>query len=178
MKKKAKKVDPKEFLKSLPRKTVRYVLFQAKRINDEGGDPLPPEKLNLTEQQVKDIENALVDKDHTIEGFATHWDLGLDDIFVMANRPEKYWLFGIRPWVRVKRPVETILVLDEVKGLIEVKKTWFDSEEEGKKFFKSLDYIIPDAGADLTKTPKAFSIDYAKVLEDVDSRTTWHTKES
>lgn len=170
MKKTRKKPDE-DFIRSVPRKKVRYILFQAQRIKKEGGTRLNSESLGLTDKQVKDIESHYIDKDHPLENFSTGWDIGLDDVFVMANRPEKYWLFGIRPWVRVPRPVEKILILDEAKGLVEVKKTWFDSLDEGRKFFKGKGFIIKTG-----EGPKDFQLDYDKILEDVDSRKSWLTE--
>jgi hypothetical protein len=169
--KKAKKKVDIDFIKSVSRKKSRYVLFQAQRIKAEGGTRLNAESLGLTDKQVKDIEQFFLNEKFTVQGFSRSWDIGLDDIFVMGNRPEKYWLFGIRPWVRVQRPVEKIMILNDDEGLVEIKKTWFDSLEEGRNFFKSIGFINQYG-----KGPKEFHIDYDKIMEDVDIRTSWLTE--
>lgn len=158
-----------EEISDIGRKKIRYVLFQAKRIKLEGGKKLDNEQLGLTSQQVSAIEKTLSDRDnYNIRDFAVKWDLGIDDPFVMANRGEKYWLFGIRPHVRVNRPIETITILNEEGRLQEVKKVWNDSVDAGRRFFKSIGYIVQYGDG-----PHDFHLDYDRIMEDVDSRTTW-----
>jgi hypothetical protein len=158
-----------EEIGDIGRKKIRYVLFQAKRIKLEGGKKLDNKQLGLTSQQVSAIEKTLSDRDnYNIRDFAVRWDLGIDDPFVMGNRGEKYWLFGIRPHIRVERPTEKITILNEEGRLQEVKKVWSDSVDAGRRFFKSIGYIVQYGDG-----PHEFHLDYDRIMEDVDSRTTW-----
>lgn len=161
-------ISPEE-VREIGRKKIRYVLFQAKRIKVEGGKKLDPKTLGLTSKKVSEIEKTFSDKDsYNIRDFAVTWDLGMDDPFVMGTRPEKYWLFGIRPHVRVQRPIETITILNEEGRLQEVKKVWHDGKDAGRRFFKSVGYIVQYG-----EGPHDFNLDYDRIMEQVDSRTTW-----
>jgi hypothetical protein len=157
-----------EVIEKTSRKTLRYVLFQAKRIFQEGGEKIDPQILGLTAAEVESIERYFVDKEHPLKGFSVQWDIGLDDTFIMANRPEKYWLFGIRKHVRVKRPVEKITLLTEEGVLEDHMRSWRDSADEGRRFFAREGYVIRYGD-----NPNDFDIDYDKIMREADSRTTW-----
>lgn len=150
------------------RKTMRYVLFQAKRIAEEGGEKVDPKALGLTGSKVSQIERFFVDKEYPIKDFSILWDLGIDDPFIMANRPEKYWLFGIKPYVRVLRPVEKITLLEEDGKLKDHAYAWRDNADDGRRFFAREGYVIRHG-----EHPNDFSIDYEKIMKEVDSRVTW-----
>jgi len=150
------------------RKTTRYVLFQAKRISEEGGERIDPKNLGLTGAKVSQIEKFFVSKDYPINDFSVLWDLGIDDPFIMANRPEKYWLFGIRPHVRVHRPIEKITLLSESGKLEDIVSAWRDSADDGRRFFAREGYVIRHGS-----NPNDFSVDYEKIMQEVDSRKTW-----
>jgi hypothetical protein len=154
-------------IQDISRRKLRYVLFQAQRIANEGGKKLSAEALDLTDAQVAAIEKHFLSKEYTAKTFGSLWDIGIDDLDTMVNRPEKYWLFGISRFQVVERPKETILLLEGDK-LVEHQRTWIDSSREGLKFFKREGYT-----QSVESQPDTVLLDYGKILENVSSRKTW-----
>lgn len=148
----------------ISRRTLRYILFQRQRIVLEGGKAITAKKLGLTSGQVKAVEEHFFDSEFTPETFTKLWDIGIDDIGTMVNRPEKYWLFGISRFQKVKRPVERVTLLINDK-LIDHDKVWADSAHDAFKFFEREGFV--------KTVSKDTVIDYDKIMELAGSRITW-----
>lgn len=151
----------------LSRRKLRYVLFQAKRLADEGGERLSAKDIQLTDEQVEAIEKYYLSKEFKAKDFSVLWDIGIDDIETMVNRREKYWLFGISRFVKVKRPIEKVTLLIGDK-LVDHDKAWIDDVREGERFF-----VREGFAKELGGGSRRIVIDYEKILEQVDNRQTW-----
>lgn len=164
---------------NVKRRGIRYALFRIKAKVTEG-KPLPTKeelaKIPLTEKEFEAIKKHYKPpKNMHIRDFPDMWDIGIDDIDTMADRLEKYWLFGIDKLQVVRRPELVVTYLDHSGKLVDRKELLVDDANVGLSFLLEKGFAerrivgTTAKGKDL----KRIFVLYNEILENVGTRTTW-----
>lgn len=164
---------------NVKRRGIRYALFRIKAKVTEG-KPLPTEeelaKIPLTREEFETIKKHYKPpKNLHIRDFPDMWDIGIDDIDTMADRLEKYWLFGIDKLRVVQRPELVVTYLDSSGKLVDRKELLVDDVDAGLVFLLEKGFAerrVVGKTASGKNVKKIFVL-YNEILEDVDTRTTW-----
>jgi hypothetical protein len=156
------------------RKRIRYCLFWLKAKKDEKKKNMTEaeiQQLGLSQDEVEAIWSFYKSpKNMTISDFPAKWDVGIDDIDTMLNRPEKYWLFGISRFKVVKRPSIKVLYIDpETGSLVEKQEVLYDGEILGQKFFAQKGFAEVKTIGEKAVTV----VDFEKILVDLPVRDSW-----
>lgn len=156
-------------LKGIRRKTIRYVLFAKKAEWVDKDPPIDPSVPKLTREQWDDIVRYYYgDKDFKAIDFPERWDIGIDDLDTMVNRGEKFWLFGISRFTRVRRPTMKKTLWEN--GEVQIREQlWPETETFAIEVFNPKGFCQEVSHGNL----KRLIPDYNRILETMANRQTW-----